>query len=213
MTRIYGGTSSWSQHTNFYPKGLRSSEQIAYYAQHFPVVEVNSTFYRMMPQRNFRLWAERTPEGFIFDVKPFRQLTWHDRKNPPDEEVTETFRESLQPLRDAGKLGGALPVSALVRVPPAQRRLHQESPADLQRGQAGCRGPPPELAGRRPRTPSARLPARQPHQPRRRSGRRHGRARSRDPSMPSQWRSRGRPQPPTWRTAMRHTALAPVTCH
>jgi len=105
MTRIYVGTSSWSQHTNFYPEGLPSNQQISYYARHFPIVEINSTFYRMMPQRNFRLWAERTPEGFIFDVKPFRQLTWHDRKNPPEEEVTETFRESLQPLRDAGKLG------------------------------------------------------------------------------------------------------------
>ena len=105
MSRIYVGTSSWSQHTNFYPEGLPSNQQISYYARHFPIVEINSTFYRMMPQRNFRLWAERTPEGFVFDVKPFRQLTWHDRKNPPDEEVTETFRGSLQPLRDAGKLG------------------------------------------------------------------------------------------------------------
>jgi uncharacterized protein YecE (DUF72 family) len=58
-----------------------------------------------MPERNFRLWAERTPAGFIFDVKPYRQLTWHDRKTPPDAEITEQFRQLLQPLRDAGKLG------------------------------------------------------------------------------------------------------------
>ena len=41
----------------------------------------------------------------LFDVKPFRQITWHDRKNPPDDQVTDAFGESLQPLRDAGKLG------------------------------------------------------------------------------------------------------------
>ena len=91
MTHIYVGTCSWFQHTNFYPEGLPSNQQITYYAQHFPVVEINSTFCRMMPQRNFRLWAERTPQGFVFDVKPYRQLTWHDRKNPLDEQVTERF--------------------------------------------------------------------------------------------------------------------------
>lgn len=105
MSRIYVGTSSWSDHANFYPPGLPSNQQITFYAQHFPIVEINSTFYRMMPARNFQLWAERTPPGFIFDVKPYRQLTWHDRENPPTDETFAAFRESLQPLRDAGKLG------------------------------------------------------------------------------------------------------------
>lgn len=105
MTRLYIGTCSWADHKHFYPQGLPSNRQISYYAQHFPIVEINSTYYRMMPRRNFQLWAERTPDEFIFDVKPFRQITWHDRKNPPDDEVTDAFREVLQPLRDAGKLG------------------------------------------------------------------------------------------------------------
>ncbi len=105
MTRIYVGTSSWSDHTDFYPEGLPKNQQIRFYAQVFPIVEINSTFYRMMPERNFRLWAERTPPGFVFDVKPYRQLTWHDRKNPPDDAVIGEFRNSMQPLRDAGKLG------------------------------------------------------------------------------------------------------------
>ncbi|HHX64914.1 MAG TPA: DUF72 domain-containing protein [Chloroflexi bacterium] len=105
MARIYIGTSSWSDHTNFYPDGLPSNEQITYYAQHFPIVEINSTFYRMMPRRNFEAWARRTPDGFVFDVKPYRQLTWHDREKPPDDEVARAFYESMQPLRDAGKLG------------------------------------------------------------------------------------------------------------
>ncbi len=105
MTRVYVGTCSWSDHKGFYPQGLPSNQQISYYARHFPIVEINSTYYHMMPKRNFSLWAERTPDGFVFDVKPYRQLTWHDRRNPPDDEVTSVFRESLQPLRDAGKLG------------------------------------------------------------------------------------------------------------
>ena len=105
MTRIHIGTCSWADHTPFYPAGLPANEQISYYARRFTIVEINSSFYRMMPRRNYGLWAERTPPGFIFDVKPYRQITWHDRKTPPDAENTHAFSEALRPLRDAGKLG------------------------------------------------------------------------------------------------------------
>ena len=105
MAQIRIGTASWSQHTDFYPEGLPSSQQITYYAKHFPLVEVDSTFYVLVSTRNFELWAGRTPPGFVFDVKPYRQLTWHDRKNPPTDDVMRTFGETLQPLRDANKLG------------------------------------------------------------------------------------------------------------
>jgi uncharacterized protein YecE (DUF72 family) len=105
MADIYVGTCSWSDHADFYPPGLRSTEQITYYAQRFPVVEINSTFYRMPPVRNFLAWAQRTPPGFVFDVKPYRQITWHDRANPPEDAQTLLFSETLQPLREADKLG------------------------------------------------------------------------------------------------------------
>ena len=105
MAKIRVGTCSWSQHEGYYPTGLPPNEQIGFYAREFPVVELDATFYTMMPRRNFEAWAERTPKEFVFDVKPYRQLTWHDRKNPPDDKVTASFRESLQPLRAAGKLG------------------------------------------------------------------------------------------------------------
>jgi uncharacterized protein YecE (DUF72 family) len=105
MSTIYVGTSSWADHEHFYPADLPSNQQIAFYAQHYPIVEINSTFYALMPPRNFQLWTARTPKGFVFDVKPFRQLTWHDREHPPTDEVFAQFSQSLQPLRDAEKLG------------------------------------------------------------------------------------------------------------
>lgn len=105
MSKIYVGTSSWSDHADFYPPDLPSNQQIVFYSERFPIVEINSTFYRLMPERNFRAWADRTPPGFIFDVKPYRQLTWHDRENPPDDAAFAAFSASLQPLRDEGKLG------------------------------------------------------------------------------------------------------------
>ncbi len=105
MTRILVGTCSWADHTNFYPPDLPANQQITFYSERFPVVEINSTFYRLMPARNFALWAQRTPEGFVFDVKPTKQLTWHDRETPPDETAARAFSASVQPLREAGKLG------------------------------------------------------------------------------------------------------------
>lgn len=104
MSRILVGTCSWSQHTDFYPPGLPKIQQISYYARQFPIVEVDSSFYALVAERNYALWAERTPPDFRFDVKPYRQLTWHDRATPPDDEIFSMFRQSLQPLRDAGKL-------------------------------------------------------------------------------------------------------------
>ena len=105
MNRIYVGTSSWADHTDFYPADLPKNQQITFYAQHFPLVEVNSSFYAMPPEHNFRVWAERTPPGFIFDVKPYKQLTWHDRDQAPTEEVFAQFRRAMGPMRQAGKLG------------------------------------------------------------------------------------------------------------
>jgi uncharacterized protein YecE (DUF72 family) len=103
--RILIGTCSWSQHAPFYPSELPKNQQIAFYAQYFPLVEIDSTFYTLVAERNFAVWAERTPPGFVFDVKPYRQLTQHDRDTVPEPLVFDMFRQSLQPLRDAGKLG------------------------------------------------------------------------------------------------------------
>ena len=85
----------------------------------------------MPSEHNSRLWVERTPEGFVFDVKALRLFTSHqtppaalpgdirktlgssDNRNiyyrdvPEDtrEELWRRFRLSLDPLRQAGKLG------------------------------------------------------------------------------------------------------------
>jgi len=99
------GACSWSDHTDFYPPGLPKNQQIGYYAEHFGLVEINSSFYSLMPERNYALWATRTPPGFVFDVKPYKQITWHDRRNRPDAANTVAFSKGLQPLRETGKLG------------------------------------------------------------------------------------------------------------
>jgi uncharacterized protein YecE (DUF72 family) len=117
MTRIRVGTASWTDHEPFYPpeysRADMKSRRIEYYARYFSVVEVDSTYYSLQPARNFALWAERTPDDFIFDVKAYSELTWHHRDDqgkgqPPSNETFARYSEMLKPVREARKLGAIL---------------------------------------------------------------------------------------------------------
>jgi uncharacterized protein YecE (DUF72 family) len=129
------GTCSWADDSltkHWYPPGLPPKERLAYYAERFSTVEVDSTYYRVPTEQMVRGWAERTPEGFVMHVKAFGLMTRHPVKleqvppdlreglpvdargrvdRPPRELRAGVFREflgALQPLRDSGKLGGLL---------------------------------------------------------------------------------------------------------
>jgi uncharacterized protein YecE (DUF72 family) len=129
------GTCSWADEslTKFwYPKQVKTGEdRLRYYAERFDTVEANSTYYRLPDQHMAELWAERTPPGFTMHVKAFGVMTRHPVKveqlptdlrdvptdargrvdRPPREfraEVFRRFREALEPLRSADKLGGIL---------------------------------------------------------------------------------------------------------
>jgi uncharacterized protein YecE (DUF72 family) len=80
---IYYGTSSWTDRTllaskKFYPSSARSAaDRLRYYAERFPLVEVDSTYYALPSERNSALWIERTPPHFVFNIKAFGLLTQH----------------------------------------------------------------------------------------------------------------------------------------
>jgi len=77
------GSASWTDKTlvasgRFYPPACKTAEQrLRFYAQQFPLVEVDSSYYGMPTPQNAQLWAERTPDGFTFNVKAFRIFTGH----------------------------------------------------------------------------------------------------------------------------------------
>jgi uncharacterized protein YecE (DUF72 family) len=106
--RIRVGTAAWSDHVDFYPKGTKPGDRISYYAQHFSVVEVNASYYHIMPAHNYALWVDKTPDDFQFNVKAFGQLTGHVRDQPATRETFDLFRESYAPLRESGKLAAVL---------------------------------------------------------------------------------------------------------
>jgi uncharacterized protein YecE (DUF72 family) len=134
------GTASWTDPTlvksdTFYPPALKTAEErLRFYAAQFNTVEVDATYYALVSERNAELWAERTPPGFVFNVKAFAMLTRHPvdtarlpaalkailpaderaaarLRQPPHEALEMAFGmfwSALGPLRAAGKLGHLL---------------------------------------------------------------------------------------------------------
>jgi uncharacterized protein YecE (DUF72 family) len=119
---IYIGTAGWSYPSGagkwdgvFYPPRLPDRDKLAYYAERFNAVEVNSSFYRPLNPRVARSWVLKTPADFRFCAKLFNKFT-HPKMfaeasggaaqiSPED---FETARQGLEPLASAGKLGALL---------------------------------------------------------------------------------------------------------
>ncbi|MDX5567689.1 DUF72 domain-containing protein [Streptomyces sp. ID05-04B] len=127
MGEILVGACSWTDRalvsSGWYPPGRRDAAgRLLHYAERFPVVEVDATYYGLPGERTSRLWTERTPDGFVFDVKAFSLLTGHPTRPaamPPGlpagsrgpralDEVWRRFADGIRPLRDAGRLGAVL---------------------------------------------------------------------------------------------------------
>jgi uncharacterized protein YecE (DUF72 family) len=75
------GTSSFTAagwNGSFYPRGMKPSDYLAFYAERFHTVEVDSTFYACPTARTVENWNARTPDGFVFSVKVPQTIT-HDK--------------------------------------------------------------------------------------------------------------------------------------
>src|SRR3954467_8256366 len=80
MGTVHVGTSSWADPgfvEKWYPPELPARDRLAWYAERFDCVEVNSTFYAVPSEATVKRWAAVTPPGFTFDVKLHRLLSRH----------------------------------------------------------------------------------------------------------------------------------------
>jgi uncharacterized protein YecE (DUF72 family) len=105
---IYIGTSGFSYEDwrgFFYPQELPKKEMLNYYAEHFPVVEVNATYYSMPHPATFYQMARKVPRDFQFVVKAHKDMTHTDEFLP---ESFREFRTALEPLQEMGMLGCVL---------------------------------------------------------------------------------------------------------
>jgi len=140
MGQILIGTASWTDKTliqdgSFYPKTVASSAEgrLRFYAEQFPIVEVDSTYYAPPSEKNCIAWINRTPPNFTFHIKAYSLLTKHPTRpasfykdlvplipaehqgkraiysnhltEPVMDEAWKRFAQALLPLHSSGKLG------------------------------------------------------------------------------------------------------------
>jgi uncharacterized protein YecE (DUF72 family) len=90
-----------------YPAGLKGADRLTLLASLFGVVEINVTFYRPLAPNLAPRWLEAVQEipDFRFTAKLWQVFT-HERRLPAAE-LTQ-FRDGVQPLLAAGRLGSLL---------------------------------------------------------------------------------------------------------
>jgi uncharacterized protein YecE (DUF72 family) len=148
---------------SFYPrKSMTAEARLRWYARFFDTVEINASYYAIPAARNAVQWAERTPPGFLFNVKAYALMTGHHPRPetlpaelrlllprhprltrrgeveagafPPEalDQVFRVFREAIDPLARAGKLGYVLfQLAPWVRFAPARLDYLASLPARL----------------------------------------------------------------------------------
>ena len=140
MGEIRVGTAGWTDRSliasGWYPAEANNPEKrLRYYARQFPLVEVDATYYALPAEQTARAWAERTPDGFTFNIKAFSLFTQHPtpvRALPADlreaasqagkervylkdvdpaltDQAWDRFLAALEPLRGAGQPGAGQP--------------------------------------------------------------------------------------------------------
>jgi len=136
------GTASWTDPTMtapgvFYPRGfVGAEERLTYYADTFPIVEVDATYYALPSARVAAAWVDRTPPDFVFDAKAHALMTGQPtetKRLPKDlraalpadlaarprmyardlpaelrDELWRLYRAGLEPLRASGQVGSVL---------------------------------------------------------------------------------------------------------
>ncbi len=113
---LFVGTSGYSYtewtEAGFYPAGTKSGKMLSLYAGHFPVTELNYTWYRMPEAQTVERQREQAPPGFQFAAKLTRTLT-HEIDLQHWAGQADAYREGIFPLMQAGQLA-----AVLVQLPP-----------------------------------------------------------------------------------------------
>lgn len=175
--RFLVGTSGWNYphwRGRFYPPKLPEREWLAYYAQRFPTVEINNTFYRLPGAQTVAQWHRAVPALFTFGIKASRFITHIKRLRLSRGPVARLLTRARRLGRGLGPILFQLPpnfgpdegrLERFLEGLPAERRYamefrhdgwHRESVYRLlrRRGVACCISDGPEIPLRVMRTAS-----------------------------------------------------------
>ena len=105
---IWVGTSGYNYPEwkgNFYPDTMPAAKMLPYYAERFPTVEINYTFYRAPNEKILDGWSKATPERFKLTLKAPKRIT-HDARLRDCGDPVRQFLETASTL--GPKLGALL---------------------------------------------------------------------------------------------------------
>lgn len=115
MIRI--GLTGFTDHPLLASTTTKASAKLFDYSGHFPIVEIDSSFYAIPKIETVRKWLAETPTNFRFIVKAHQAMTGHQRREDwtftSIEEIYQTFETCLMPMYEANKL-----YAVLVQFPP-----------------------------------------------------------------------------------------------
>lgn len=114
---LWVGTSGYNYPEwkgSFYPEKLPAKQMLPYYAERFPTVEINNTFYRMPDEKIVKGWADATPPSFKLTLKAPQRIT-HQAKLRDCADATQRLTAVASTL---GPKLGAL----LFQMPPFLRK-------------------------------------------------------------------------------------------
>jgi uncharacterized protein YecE (DUF72 family) len=97
---------------SFYPADLPATKFLPYYAERFPTVEINYTFYRMPTPKLIAGWRAQVPSSFRFTLKAPKRIT-HDKRLRAAE-----VAESVQGFMTAAAELGPQLAALLFQLPP-----------------------------------------------------------------------------------------------
>lgn len=103
--KITMGMTTWTEHPVLIHDEQRPVK-LDEYAQHFPVVEVDTFFYALPQISTIQNWLATVPPTFQFIVKANQKMTLHQRNQERGEleQVFQQYRRTISPLVAAGQL-------------------------------------------------------------------------------------------------------------
>ncbi|TSI06838.1 DUF72 domain-containing protein [Lysinibacillus sp. BW-2-10] len=110
------GLTGWGDHPSIYRSNAAKRDRLFDYSGHFPIVEVDTSFYAIPSVQNIEKWIFETPDTFQFIVKAYQGMTGHLRDDNPYEtrnDMFEAFRQCAQAFQKENKLA-----MILVQFPP-----------------------------------------------------------------------------------------------
>ena len=110
------GLTGWGDHPSIYRTNSTKREKLFDYSGHFPIVELDTSFYAIPSVQNVEKWVRETPEQFQFIVKAYQGMTGHLREDNPYEtknDMFEAFRQCASAFQKSNKLA-----MILVQFPP-----------------------------------------------------------------------------------------------